>query len=135
MAKRKKKRRAPIAQNSGRNSRSVPPNLRPHCFPPGISGNPGGRPKVRPISDRYRRIAETTLPEKERKRLGLSVGATYGDALAVTLFDGRANPSVAKEIREALEGRATQRIELTGEDGEPVQMEDVRAKLFAKLGQ
>jgi len=49
---------------------------------PGQSGNPSGRPRMQPISDRYAHIAEEKLPENIRKKLKLGPGATYGDATA-----------------------------------------------------
>jgi hypothetical protein len=34
------------------------------AWKPGQSGNPSGRPRTQPISDRYAHIAEEKLPEK-----------------------------------------------------------------------
>jgi len=92
------------------------PNLEkgaPHRFKPGVSGNPGGRPKKRPISERYEELAELELPEKERIKHGLPEGATYEDALAMVRFkaalDGK--PDAAREIREAIEGKTGPRQE------------------------
>jgi hypothetical protein len=81
-------------------------NLRPP-WKPGESGNPDGRPKKRPISDRYNSFAETPLPKKRRLELGLPRGTTYGDALTMRLFDAAidGNCRAAREIREAIEGR------------------------------
>ena len=39
-----------------------------------------------------------------------------------------------KELIDRVEGKVSQRVELTGEDGEAIQVADVRAKLFDKLG-
>ena len=50
---------------------------------PGQTGNPGGRPKKKPITDRYLRIVETELPDEIRGALGLPRGATFGDAIAL----------------------------------------------------
>jgi hypothetical protein len=109
-------------------------NLKP--FPPGQSGNPGGRPKTEPITHRYRMLAELPLPEARRKHLGLPKGATYGDALCLAQLDEaiEGSTSAAREIGDRLEGKPKQRLELTGEDGEPVEIANVRAKLFDKLG-
>ena len=50
---------------------------------PGQTGNPGGRPKKKPITDRYLRIVETELPGKIRLALSLPSGATFGDAIGL----------------------------------------------------
>jgi hypothetical protein len=91
----------------------------PHRFKPGMSGNPGGRPKKRPISERYEELAELELPKKDRIKHGLPEGATYGDALAIVMFKSalEGNPSAAREIREAIEGKTAQRQETTDSRG------------------
>jgi hypothetical protein len=82
-----------------------------HRFKPGVSGNPGGRPKRRPISERYAEFAERPLPEKDRIKHGVPKGGTYGDAFAMVMFkaalEGKAD--AAREIREAIEGRTAPR--------------------------
>jgi hypothetical protein len=50
---------------------------------PGQSGNPGGRPKKQPITERYAILAETPLDDKFRRRLKLPEGSTYADAAAL----------------------------------------------------
>ena len=82
---------------------------------PGESGNLSGRPRKRAISDRYAERAETALPEEERVKRGLPSGATYGDALAFDQFNAALNgrTEAAREIREAIEGRAAQRMEIS----------------------
>lgn len=93
-----------------------PTQLAEYAFKPGQSGNPNGRPRKRPITEEYEAVVNDVLPEKERKLLGLPEGTTWGRAIAL----GRAREALqrggtlaAKEIREAIEGRATQRIEIS----------------------
>lgn len=96
-------------------------NLKP--WKPGQSGNPGGRPKRRPISDAYEKVAGLKLPEDLRVKLGLPKGSLYRDAIAIQQIRAaiKGNSPAAKEIREAIEGKATQRVELVGgEDAPPV---------------
>ncbi len=78
---------------------------------PGESGNLSGRPKRRPISDRYAERAETPLPQKERIKRGLPMGATYADALALGQFNAALNgrTEAAREIRESIEGKVSTR--------------------------
>ena len=73
---------------------------------PGQSGNPSGRPRTQPISDRYAHIAEEKLPENIRKKLKLGPGATYGDAIALRTFQVALEGDIAatREVREAIEG-------------------------------
>ncbi len=104
------------------NPKGNPQNLIP--FKPGQSGNPSGRPKRRPISDAYEAVADLPLPEELRAKLKLPKGAKYRDAVALRQFQMailKGNAPSAKEIREAIEGKATQRVELVGgEDAPPV---------------
>jgi hypothetical protein len=106
------------------NPKGTPKNLKP--FEAGKSGNPGGRPRKRPISGRYAELAEMELPEAIRQTLRLEKGATYGDAVAMgqvrPAIKGR--PDAAREIREAIEGKATQRIEIA---------DTTRAEAFEKM--
>lgn len=104
-------------------------NLRPP-WKPGESGNPSGRPKKRPISDRYNSIAETPLSEKRRLELGLWKGATYADALATRLFDAAidGNFRAAREIRQAIEGHSSEPSEAV--QFETPNMEGTLDKLF-----
>jgi len=83
-------------------------------FGPGKSGNPGGRPKKRPISGRYADVAEMKLPDDLQKVLRLLKGATYGDAIAMGQVRAaiKGKTEAAREFREAIEGKATQRIEI-----------------------
>jgi hypothetical protein len=62
---------------------------------PGQSGNPSGRPRMQPISDRYAHIAEEKLPENIRKKLKLGPGATYGDAIALRTFQAALEGDIA----------------------------------------
>jgi hypothetical protein len=74
---------------------------------PGQTGNPGGRPKKKPITDRYLRIVETELPGEIRLVIGLPRGATFGDAIALAQAWQaiKGETTAAKEMRDAIEGR------------------------------
>jgi hypothetical protein len=119
-------------QNSQRSSqrKGRADHLVEYRFKPGLSGNPGGRPKKRPISTRYALLADVEVPERIRKKLKLPKGATLADAGVVALYGAMAEGKhgAAKEIREGIEGRAPQRIEFSGPDGE-----EIKAKVDARL--
>lgn len=95
-------------------------NLKP--WKPGQSGNPSGRPKRQPISDAYRKFADrpngTAKKRRRPKNLTLAEAAAFEQyRRAIDKGDTRA----ITEIREAIEGKATQRIELSGiADGPPI---------------
>ena len=100
-------------------------NLKP--FPPGRSANPGGRPKRLPISDRYRDHAEQILPERIRAQFDLPKDATWGDMIVLSQFmqAAKGKTDATREIREAIEGKALQRLRLEGADAGPVQIEEM----------
>lgn len=97
-------------------------NLKP--AKPGEVRNPKGINRKRPITDRYFERSELPMPEILRQqfnqKLGVEVlapGATWAEANALrrwmdTLLEGGERSS--KEIREAIEGKAPQRLEITG---------------------
>jgi hypothetical protein len=56
------------------------------------------------MADRYLKLAESPLPERERKILGFAEGITWADALALKIFMEalHGKPGAMKEIREAM---------------------------------
>ena len=108
-------------------------NLKP--FKPGQSGNPGGRPKKRPITDRYYEMAEEQIPEtlrsKMQKSLGIKLpeGSTWGRIVTLRQFlqasglrIDSGSTRAAREIREAIEGKAPQRIEISGPERKEIRI-------------
>ena len=86
------------------------PWLVPYRFGPNNCANPSGRPKKKPITDRYREALEVELPDDIRIPLGLKKGATMADAaarrMAIRAISGRQAVEAAREMREAIEGKA-----------------------------
>lgn len=94
---------------------------------PGQSGNPTGRPRKLPITDRYATIAELPVPDYLLAALKLSEAEkqeikTYGDALALNQFRSaiKGKTEAAREIADRLEGRARQALEVSGPEGKPI---------------
>ena len=92
------------------------------AWKPGQSGNPSGRPRTKPICDRYAWITEEKLPESIQKKLKLGPGATYGDVVALRTFHAALEGDIAatREIREAIEGKSTIR---TDEERPPIRID------------
>ena len=97
-------------------------NLKP--AKPGEVRNPQGINRKRPITDEYYARSQQPLPESLRRQINeklgeeiLPQGATWAQANALrrfldTLMEG-GQPS-SKEIREAIEGKAPERLEISG---------------------
>jgi hypothetical protein len=95
----------------------VTEHLKATQFLPGQSGNPSGmRKRTKPITDRYVEALEVLLPEDVRKKLALKKGATMGDAIArkmaIRAVSGARAVDAAREMREAIEGRAPQALKI-----------------------
>jgi Family of unknown function (DUF5681) len=104
--------------------KQIPPAMEANKWKPGQSGNPSGRPKKLPITDRYASIAELPAPEYLLAALKLSPAErqeikTYGDALALNQFRAaiKGKTDAAREITDRLEGRARQALEVSGPEG------------------
>src|SRR5258708_32075433 len=85
------------------------PWLVPYRFGPNNCANPSGRPKKKPITDRYREALEVELLDDIRSPLGWKKGATMADAvarrMAIRAISGRHAVEAAREMREAIEGK------------------------------
>jgi uncharacterized protein DUF5681 len=105
------------------NPKGKPENLKP--WKSGETGNPGGLPKKRPITDRYLAGLEAPPEENIRIALGLPEGATNGDAVAKAQIRAaiKGKTYAARELREATEGKATQRLEIVGEEGGAIKVD------------
>jgi hypothetical protein len=112
-------------------------NLRPFKSGSDWSGNAGGRPRQLQLTARYRLFLEQPIPEWWRKKLKrshhieLSETSTWGDAIAATrVAEALTETAAAKEIREAVEGRSSHRLEAT-EPEDTRTLEEVREEVIA----
>ena len=91
-------------------AKSNNPNIategKPYRWKKGQSGNPGGRPKSRILSDAYRYKLEEPVPNDPE-------GRTWAELIAeAQVRDAvRGNVNAAREIADRTEGRAKQAIE------------------------
>jgi len=79
-------------------------NLKP--WPKGVSGNPGGRPKMKPVTEELERLLQQEAPEKN--------GQTWAALIAEALVRRAANGDVQAiaEVANRLEGRPAQAVSL-----------------------
>lgn len=86
------------------------------------SPNPGGRPKRRPLTSGYQKFLATELPVEMRRakdgRVLFPDGTTWLDVVIRALVQKAASGDIraVKELREAIEGRAGQRLEFFREE-------------------
>jgi uncharacterized protein DUF5681 len=94
-------------QKTGDNPRAGKGGIIPpveHQFKPGISGNPGGRPRV--LSDAYRKMLATV---NERDPEGRTNAELAAEAMKIEMLKGEI-PAL-RELRSATEGERTRTIE------------------------
>ena len=121
----------PDAQNSAANTARTR-GLKP--WKPGQSGNPGGRPKKKPLTEAYGRILKRRVPADVLRKLGLKGHPTYAEVIALSLArEGiKGKVQAAAELADRVEGR----ISAPGDSPEnPLHLavEDVRNELIAAL--
>lgn len=105
------------------------PQLDPYKFKPGVSGNPGGRPKgtgkIR-ISDAYAGVMAQDASEDIKIAMGLDPNEkfTYAECVALQMIRKSLNTESCKpsfkavqELREVTEGKLPEKSELGGPNG------------------
>ena len=83
-------------------------------FEKGKSGNPGGRPKTRI----WRDAIERAVHRRQSNKIDLEGIDDLADALINAAATG--DIQALKEVGDRLDGKATQSIEHSGADGEPL---------------
>ena len=136
-----------MAQNSQDSATSNPADhLKKYRWQKGQgSPNPGGRPKLLPLTGRYRDRLEEKLPEKFRRWVVQRIpplaeilveGSTYADLVVIAqiLQAAKGRTEAAKEIREAVEGKALVRLRHEVPDGGPIQegvgVEEIKKRII-----
>src|SRR6266480_7709186 len=100
----------------------TPEHLKSTRFQPGHAPTPGaGRPRKRPLTDRYREMLESPFPKDLCKKLGLPTGSTWGEAISEVHFrtalrSTESGNAARKEIADRLEGKSPVRFELHHEE-------------------
>jgi Family of unknown function (DUF5681) len=97
---------------------------------PGQSGNPGGRPKIKLLSEAYKKILETEITSGPNK------GKTYAEAIAEKIADESVKGKVnaAGEIADRVEGKPRQayEVQLSVTDELPKLIEEGRRRAAAR---
>jgi len=109
-------------------------------FKKGRSGNPGGRPKTKPFTDRIRALMETSFPPSMRepieKALGIKLDAnfSFGDAFILNMMvegiTGR-RLDIFLGMKLAVDGPDTQHVEVT--DATPQDPQTLKLAVAARL--
>ena len=79
-----------------------------HRFKPGQSGNPGGRPKSKLVTQAYQELLEKVDSES-----GKTVAQIIAEKVVIEAQDN--NLAAVKEITDRTEGKAAQQVQLSGD--------------------
>lgn len=94
-----------------------PKNLKDHCFKPGQSGNPRGRPKGKTVTERLQKI----INENEGEIADALVKTALKHAL-------KGDHRFFKEILDRVEGKVADRVQHSGAEGGPMIVELIKGK-------
>ena len=89
--------------------RGNPDNLKP--WPKGMSGNPGGRPNKRAITEELERLLAQQVPDKDCETWASTI------ALAMLTEARKGNVQAFNAIRDMVEGKPVPRFGGIGSDG------------------
>jgi hypothetical protein len=103
-----------IQPEDGQNTANNTSGLRPP-WKPGESGNPGGRPKTKLITEAYRALLDKPFPGDPQGRTGAELIAL---AMLKEAIKGKVN--AASELADRIEGKAAQSVTLGGDPDNPV---------------
>lgn len=103
-------------------------NLKP--WPKGVSGNPGGRPKKKLITDELERLLKQEAPE--------ATGKSWATVIAEALLNQarRGDVRAITELANRIEGKPLQPVELSGDndlDTLAERMEKARKRVLADM--
>ena len=89
--------------------------ITPHRFAPGVSGNPGGRPKGSTLRNEIIRIMAEEYPDDPQ-------GRTWLQLFALTLVElaMQGHPQAIREVCGRFDGAIPQAIDLDDKRGRPV---------------
>lgn len=108
--------------------RGNPDKIKRFRWKPGMSGNPRGRPRKEDLTDVLRQVLAETLPkEQDPKQNPLAYVLVRNFVLeAIRTKD----LDMVTEIFNRIDGKVKERLELGGEDGEPIRVERIDVKQF-----
>jgi len=126
-----------------RKNSKVPDHLREHCFKPGESGNPSGRPKGAGWSITLRKLGKRRVPQtpwaqKAIKSVGLDPEEATVEEVLLALgyyHAARGNVGFFRELFDRMEGPVPKKQEITGRDGGPVEVRSLADLILGENGQ
>ncbi|HEY1649537.1 MAG TPA: DUF5681 domain-containing protein [Terracidiphilus sp.] len=125
------------APENTHDNRRLHPEMKAKMWKPGQTGNPGGRPKKKLITEALENLLSEIDPHDKKKR-------TYARRIAQAMVDQvikKGSVAAASEIADRVEGKVAMRQEHTGADGGPMvfeslgSREEVEAKIASLLSQ
>jgi hypothetical protein len=97
------------------------PWLQPYNFKPGQSGNPGGRPSTKRLTEEYRKMLDKPFPGREPMTYAEVIAERVVMEAAMGTRGGSGTLSfldAAAELADRIEGKPQTKGELTGAHGE-----------------
>lgn len=113
-------------------NRAFSPEFEAQKFKPGQSGNPGGRPKKKPITSALEAIFASESDVSDEEAMALARHMKNLAQGKVKFCEGGAAVQAAKFITDRIEGPIPTRIEGPGKDG-AVKVELTRAEKIEKI--